>query len=110
MKIFDFFKRKPKAEQLPSINIQTRKDIYQLQKGQVYRVIKPFTDFDGILHPAGKEWTFDEISYLPYDAGLSLFVIENGQRTHYRFWDSVEGQEQLLQTFMNYVELIIDQN
>lgn len=70
MKIFDFFKRKPKAEQLPSINIQIRKDIYQLQKGQGYRVIKPFTDFDGISNPADDEWTFDEITYFPYDAGL----------------------------------------
>lgn len=80
-----------------------KRDIYQLQKGKTYRVIKPFTDFDGIFNPIGKEWIFEEINYLPYDAGLSLFVVEHGQRTQYRFWDSPEGQERLLQTFMNYV-------
>ncbi len=80
------------------------KDIYQLKKGETYKVIKSFTDYDKIVHQVDETWVFDKITYLPYHSGLSLFVISDGINKQYRFQDTREHQEKLVDNFMNYVE------
>jgi hypothetical protein len=79
-------------------------DIYQLKKGETYKVIKPFIDFDKVTHKVGETWVFDKITYLPYHSGLSLFVIENSVNKQYHFQDIVEEQEELLSNFIKYIE------
>jgi hypothetical protein len=79
-------------------------DIYDLVTGDSYTVKKEFTDYDGRVHGVGESWVFEKTTYLPYHSGLSLFVIENGQRVIYRFQDEPEAQQELLNDFMNYVE------
>jgi hypothetical protein len=94
-------KEKPK----PAFPVLT-KSIYELKQGESYRVIKEFIDHDHGIHPVGETWIFDHTDYLPYHSGLSLFVIENGQKVQHRFQDLEEEQADLLRTFMDYVELI----
>lgn len=80
--------------------------IHQLEKGKTYRVKQEFRDYDNILHSPGKEWVFIETTFLPYHSGLSLFVMENGERKQYRFQQVPEEQEALLANFMDYVEIL----
>jgi len=80
--------------------------IYKLEKGKQYRVTKEFTDYDFTCHAVGETWEFTEIDYVAYHDGLSLFVIENGHRTQYRFQNIPEEQQHLIETFMDYVELV----
>jgi hypothetical protein len=81
-------------------------DISNLKKDKTYAVIKEFTDFDGKIHRVGETWTFAKTTFLPYESGLSLFVIENGKNVMYRFQDIAEEQQELLSDFMSYVESI----
>ena len=81
-------------------------NIRQLREGSTYGVVSEFVDYDGINHPVGETWTVQEITFLPYHDGLSLFVIENGQKKQYRFQEIAEEQEELLSNFMEYVELV----
>lgn len=106
MKIFDFFKPKQIIEPLVLTDDNKRKDIYQLQKGKTYCVTKEFADYDSIIHKIGETWVFDKITFLPYYSGLSLFVIENGTHSCYRFQAEPQEQQTLLNNFMNYVEII----
>ncbi len=81
-------------------------DIYNLKKGETYKVIKQFYDFDRQIHKIGETWIFEKIEYLPYHSGLSLFVTENGQNIMYRFQDVAEEQQPLLNDFMNFVKIV----
>jgi hypothetical protein len=55
-------------------------DYGPLVVGRRYRVVRPFTDFDRVVHEPGEEWAFLGYGYLPYDAGLSLFVSLDGEQ------------------------------
>jgi Domain of unknown function (DUF3601) len=81
-------------------------DIYKLEKGKTYRVIKVFIDYDRITHKVGEVWIFDKMTFLPYHSGLTLFATKNDKNVSYRFQSEPEEQEELLHTFMNYVEQI----
>ncbi len=81
-------------------------NIYNLTKGETYRVTKEFIDYDKIIHKVGEIWIFEKTTFLPYHSGLTLFVIENEKEVTYRFQDYPEEQGGLLYTFMNYVEKI----
>jgi hypothetical protein len=81
-------------------------NIYKLEKGKTYRVKKEFIDYDRIIHRIGEIWTFDKTTFLPYHSGLTLFVIENGENAVYRFQSEPEEQQELLNTFMDYVECV----
>lgn len=65
-----------------------------LLSGRDYVVLRPFTDFDGVLHPVGERWRFIGHSFLPYDDGLSLFVeIESQSRQIRMRWiDGDQGE------------------
>ncbi len=82
------------------------KDIYQLKKGEAYKVIKSFIDFDKTVHQVGETWVFDKIIYIPYDTILVLCVISNSKNKQILFQDGIGAQEKLLANFMNYVEKI----
>jgi hypothetical protein len=81
-------------------------DISNLKSGSSYIVIKEFTDYDGKIHELGETWTFVKTAFLPYESGLSLFVIESEKEIIYRFQDEAEEQKDLLNDFMNYVEFV----
>ena len=86
--------------------MENSSDIYKLEKGKTYKITKEFIDYDRIVHKIGEVWTFNKTTFLPYHSGLTLFVIENDKSVSYRFQSEQEEQEELLHTFMNYVEQI----
>jgi Domain of unknown function (DUF3601) len=81
-------------------------DINNLKKGETYKVIREFSDYDSKIHHVGETWTFEKTTFLPYESGLSLFVTENGQSVMYRFQDEPQQQRDLLSNFMNYVNSV----
>ena len=81
-------------------------DASRLTPNQYYRVVRPFTDYDGKVHPIGEEWHFIEKNFVPYDDGLSLFVEQNGQRVQIRMQWVDEAQGPIIDNFSEYVEEI----
>lgn len=75
-----------------------------LQPGRRYRVVRPFADYDGDVHPVGEEWDFLGASFLPYDDGLSLFVSLDGVREwQIRLQWRPEEQGAVLDDFSSYL-------
>lgn len=79
-------------------------NIRELQQGSTYAVVSEFVNYDGITHTIGETWPVQEITFLPYHDGLSLFVIENGQKKQYLFQEIAEEQEKLISNFMEHVK------
>lgn len=71
---------------------------------KTYVVARPFRDFDGQEHLVGETWIFIGSSFLPYDDGLSLFVIIDGQRRQIRMQWRAEQQGPIIDSFEDYVQ------
>ncbi|RYE85053.1 MAG: DUF3601 domain-containing protein [Hyphomicrobiales bacterium] len=78
--------------------------ITHMAPGQSYRVVRPFTDFDGRVHAVGDIWQFRGESFLPYDDGLSLFVTINGKDEQVRMRLDPEDQGRIVDWFADYLE------
>lgn len=74
-----------------------------LQPGQRYRVALPFTDHDGLAHPAGEAWTFVGHSYLPYENGLSLFVRGKSGVRQIRLRDAPEDDRAVVEALEAHI-------
>jgi hypothetical protein len=72
---------------------------------QDYLVIKPFVDFDGVVHGLGEVWTYQGTSFLPYDDGLTLHVLVENTPVVYRLQCRKEGQAEIIKNFQDYVNL-----
>ena len=72
--------------------------------GQDYLVIKPFTDYDGIVHVVGEIWTYEGTNFLPYDDGLTLHVLLDDKAVVYRLQWRKEEQAEIIENFKAYVE------
>jgi len=71
-----------------------------------YVVVQAFTDFDQGKHPVGERWTFIGSSFLPYDDGLSLFMVLNGQRRQIRMQWRDEEQGPVIDRLQDYVQAV----
>lgn len=71
---------------------------------QDYLVVKPFVDFDGIVHGVGEIWTYQGTNFLPYDDGLTLHVLMDQQAIVYRLQWRNEAQAYIIENFSKYVE------
>jgi hypothetical protein len=79
----------------------------KLVRGQQYRVVKSFVDFDAAEHPAGETWYFIGSNFLPYDDGLSLFVADDDQQQwHIRLCWRTDQQGEICEHFAEYVQPI----
>lgn len=79
--------------------------VLKLIPGQRYRVVKPFTDYDRQVHPVGETWVFEKTNFLPYDDGLTLHVVQDGEQVVYRLQWRVEEQAAVIEGFGEYVEV-----
>lgn len=74
-----------------------------LRPGMTYRVAQAFRDFDGNEHPVEETWSFIGSSFLPYDDGLSLFVVIDGQHRQIRMQWRDEAQGPIIDNLEDYV-------
>jgi hypothetical protein len=75
-----------------------------LRRGQRYRVVQSFRDFDGDEHPVGETWFFVGYNFLPYDDGLSLFVSMDGSHEwHIRMHCTPEDQGPITNALHKYI-------
>lgn len=72
--------------------------------GKDYRVIKSFTDYDGIVHGTGETWTYLGTHFLPYDDGLTLHVSIGNRAAVYRLQWRKEEQAHIIENFRDYVK------
>lgn len=70
---------------------------------QDYVVIRAFTDYDGGVHPVGERWTYRGKGFLPYDDGLSLFVVIDGADHHIRMQWRDEEQGPIIETLTDHL-------
>ena len=75
-----------------------------LWPGLAYVVARAFRDFDGDEHPVGETWTFIGSSFLPYDDGLSLFVIIEGERRQVRMQWREGAQGEIIDNLEDYLQ------
>lgn len=78
-----------------------------LVPGRDYVVVPVFVDFDRGQHPVGERWTFIGSSFLPYDDGLSLFAVIDGQRSHIRMQWRKEEQGLVIDALQGYLQAAI---
>ena len=71
---------------------------------QDYIVIKPFIDYDGIVHEFGETWTYQGTNFLPYEDGLTLHVLLNKKEVVYRLQWRKEAQADIIGNFNEYVK------
>jgi hypothetical protein len=76
----------------------------QLVRGQVYRVIRPFTGSDGSNHPVGEEWRFLGEMFNKFDDELILCVqFPSGQEWKISLIWTADQQAEILNRWSNYV-------
>ena len=80
-------------------------NVLKLDIGLQYQVIKPFTDYDGILHNIGETWTYLGTNFLPYEDGLTLHVLIDNIEVVYRLQWRKEEQAEIIENFQEYVEV-----
>lgn len=80
----------------------------QLSPGQLYKVTKPFTDYDRYTHQPGETWIFEGTSFLPYEDGLTVFVKKDGidHTVAFRMQWRPEEQGDIIDAFPTYVEAV----
>jgi len=72
--------------------------------GKQYRVVKPFTDFDGRVHDSGESWIFTGKNFLPYDDGLTVYVKRDDRDHTFRMQWRDEAQGNIISHFSDYVD------
>jgi hypothetical protein len=77
-----------------------------LVPGKTYRVIKEFRDYVNIPHPVGEVWRYEGKNFLPYEDGLTLFVMREGNRELINLQWREETQGQIIDDFSSFVEEI----
>jgi Domain of unknown function (DUF3601) len=75
----------------------------KLIPGQKYKVIKEFTDYDKIIHPAGEKWTYVGTNFLPYEDGLTLHAIKDNIPVIYRLQWRSDQQAGIIENFKEFV-------
>lgn len=71
--------------------------------GKSYRVLKAFTDFDGLVHDVGECWIFTGKNFLPYEDGLTLYTEKEGRQGTFRMQWRDEAQGDIISNFSDYV-------
>lgn len=74
-----------------------------LQPGKRYRVVRGFTDHDGLVHAPGETFVFGGYNFLPYDDGLTLLTEPGGSiRLQWR----PEAQGAVVDELEAYIEAV----
>jgi hypothetical protein len=78
----------------------------ELVPGTTYRVVKAFKDYGDNPHPVGEVWRYEGKNFLPYEDGLTLFVMREGRRELINLQWREETQGRIIDDFYSFVEEI----
>ena len=78
----------------------------ELVPGKTYRVVKEFRDYWSTPHLVGETWRYEGKNFLPYEDGLTLFVLRDGNRELINLQWREETQGQIIDEFYFFVEEI----
>ena len=76
---------------------------FELRPLRTYRVVSRFLDYDKVAHEVGERWTFLRKAFLPYEDGLSLFVMVSGREIHIRLQCREDEQGPIANSFSDFV-------
>jgi len=76
---------------------------FDLVPSGIYRVVAPFIDFDGNVHPVAECWRYSSHNFVPYVAGLTLNVERDGANGTIRLQDYPEAQGAIIDSFSEFV-------
>ena len=76
----------------------------ELIPGKTYRVIREFTDYNGLPHALDETWRFISHNFVPYYDGLTLYVERDGRTVPIQLQWSPEAQGHIVSEFSDYVE------
>jgi hypothetical protein len=75
-----------------------------LRRGQWYRVLKPFTDGEGIDHPVGERWLFLASAFSPHDDELLIAVrLDDSAEWRILLYWKPDEQQSVIESFTEYV-------
>jgi len=77
-----------------------------LQSGNIYKVIKTFSDYDRVVYDLGYVFEFIGSSFSPYEDGLSLFCKCNGVDNQIRLQVRPAEQKMIANNLELYFELL----
>jgi hypothetical protein len=76
----------------------------RLRRGQWYRVVKPFTDGEGVEHPVGEKWLFLASAFSPHDDELLIAVrFDDGAEWRIVLYWTAAGHQQVIESFSEHV-------
>src|SRR5687767_13141342 len=76
----------------------------RLARGQWYRVIRPFIDFNGDSHPANEQWKFIGTMFSKFDDVLVLCVAtSDGSEWSISLRWTPDSQEKVIKSFSEFV-------
>lgn len=79
------------------------KEYNHLKSGMKYRILKSFTDYDGIVYESGEVVEFIGSNFVPYEDGLSLFFVCKGKEKQIRLQIRPEEQQEIVQNLLQYI-------
>lgn len=68
-----------------------------------YEVAREFTDYNGGIHSVGERWIYLTHTFLPYEDGLSLYVIVEDRNHQIRMQWRTEEQGEILDNLKQYL-------
>ena len=69
---------------------------------KLFTIVKPFVDYDGIIHQKGGVYTFVGSDFLPYDDGLTLRFTSEGSAVTFRLQWRAETQMEIIENLEDY--------
>ncbi|MFT3893997.1 MAG: alpha/beta hydrolase fold domain-containing protein [Anaerolineales bacterium] len=96
-----------------SLTVALRKHLFSAKQkisavdlipGKMYRIVKPFTDYNGVVHAMGECWKYLGHNFLPYEDGLTIGVEIDGKQRMFRMQWREELQAEIIDNFSEYVE------
>jgi hypothetical protein len=73
---------------------------FELIQGKTYLVIADFVDYDGLAHKVGENWSFVGHDFLPYDDGLTIYIVRDGKNSVFLCNPVQNPREGLLKLFL----------
>jgi hypothetical protein len=74
--------------------------------GKLYRIVRPFADYDGNVYQPGGEYQYLGNGFLPYDDGLTLYFSQADEMLIVRLQWREEAQKDIIEELEAYFDTL----